>query len=281
MFVALPHFRANHHDAFEIIARFGNWTSLVLFWAQGVLLVQANSSLPQLQAIVLAPEIWALTYLSFCILQPWLKLKKVPVDTKTPSGHVAVSEFDYGVTPFAGSSTDLSFNPLFEWHAFANIPAPNKSGFRLCISRAGDWTADYIKKAPKHVWVKGIPTAGVGNIELLFKRVIWVATGSGIGPCIPYLLDKKVPSRLVWSTRDPRKTYGAELVNEVLSAQPDATIWDTTTQGRPDLVKLALKAYEEFDAEAVIVIANKKVTYNVNYELESRGIPAFGAIWDS
>ena len=35
------------------------------------------------------------------------------------------------------------------------------------------------------------------------------------------------------------------------------------------------------DAEAVIVIANKKLTWQVVYGMESRGIPAYGAIWDS
>jgi len=47
------------------------------------------------------------------------------------------------------------------------------------------------------------------------------------------------------------------------------------------MVKLAYKAYEEFDAEAVICISNKKLTWKVVYGMESRNIPAYGAIWDS
>ena len=50
---------------------------------------------------------------------------------------------------------------------------------------------------------------------------------------------------------------------------------------RPDLVQLAYDAVKEFDAEAVIVISNKKLTWQVVYGMESRGIPAYGAIWDS
>ena len=107
-----------------------------------------------------------------------------------------------------------------------------------------------------------------------------MATGSGVGPCVPHLLSGKVPSKLVWSTRNPRKTYG-NLVDEILSVQPDAVIWDTDNNGRPDLVKLAYQAYNDFDAEAVIVISNKKLTWQVVYGMESRGIPAYGAIWDS
>jgi hypothetical protein len=194
---------------------------------------------------------------------------------------VALLSFDYGVTPFAGSSTALSRNPLLEWHSFANVPAPGRSGFRLTISRAGDWTGRFIADQPGHVWVKGIPTAGVGNIDKLFTRVVWVATGSGIGPCLPHLLAETAPARLVWSTRDPRRTYGDALVDEILRVQPDAVVWDTSTEGKPDLVALAYDACRRFDAEAVICISNKPTTWQVVEELESRGIPAYGAIWDS
>ena len=205
----------------------------------------------------------------------------MPVNVDSPSSHVAIARFDYGVTPFAGSSTDISHRPLLEWHSFANLPSPQQSGFRLVISRAGDWTGTFINDKPSHIWVKGIPTAGVANVETIFKRVVWVTTGSGIGPCLPHLLANNVPSSLVWSTRDPRKTYGAALVDEILKAQPNALIWDTDKYGKPDLAKLAYQAWQDFDAEAVICIANKKTTWHVVYELESRGIPAFGPIWDS
>jgi hypothetical protein len=267
MIVALPQIRMPHHNLFEKVARFGAWTSLALFWIQGILLNDINFI--------------GLSFITACLIKPWLHLKKVDIKQISPSGHVAISKFNYGVTPFAGSSTELSTNPLLEWHSFANAPSPNKEGFRLFISRAGDWTGDYIDKLPKKIWIRGIPAAGVGNIEKCFKKVIWVATGSGIGPCLPHLIDPKVPSRIIWSTRSPRETYGDNLVDEILSVQPDAVIWDTTKKGKPDLLKLAYEEYKDFDAEAIIVISNKKVTFNLNYELESRGIPAFGAIWDS
>ena len=70
-------------------------------------------------------------------------------------------------------------------------------------------------------------------------------------------------------------------MDEILKAQPNAIIWDTDQLGKPDLVKLAYQAVKKSGAEAVICIANKKVTWQVNEALESRGIPALGAIWDS
>ncbi|MEV0950494.1 enoyl-CoA hydratase-related protein [Promicromonospora sp. NPDC050249] len=126
----------------------------------------------------------------------------------------------------------------------ARFPAHHLPGGRL--------DGALIDDHPSHLWVKGIPTAGVGNIERLFRRVVWVATGSGIGPCLPHLLSRETPSRLVWSTRDPRATYGDDLVDEILAVQPDPVIWDTTASGKPDLLALAYQAYREFDAEAVI-----------------------------
>lgn len=282
MAVSLPTFRFPYHNTFEVVARFGNWFSLLSFWILFAIGVSQNSSLAVLaKDVAMHPHFWALVYLTYAVALPWLELKKVPVNTTSQSNHVAIADFDYGVTPFAGSSTVLSTNPLFEWHAFANIPSPNKPGFRLAISRAGDWTGQFIEDQPKHIWVKGIPAAGVGNVEKLFKRVVWVATGSGVGPCLPHLLSKQIPGRLVWSTRDPEKTYGNELVDEILDCEPGAVIWNTSEKGKPDLVELALNAVKEFDAEAVICISNKKLTFHLNQALESRGIPAFGAIWDS
>jgi hypothetical protein len=280
--MALPSFRARFHDSFERAHRLGGWTALILFWVQTVLFVNDGRGAATLQdALLLAPSFWALLAVTFSILLPWLRLRKVPVEIETPSKHVALARFNYGVTPFAGSSTAISRNPLLEWHAFANVPSPHEAGFRLTISRAGDWTGKFIDEKPSHVWVRGIPTAGVANIETLFKRVVYVATGSGIGPCLPHLLAGEVPALLVWSTRSPRKTYGDALVDEILAVQPEAIIWDTDTLGRPDLVKLAYQAHQTFDAEAVICISNKKLTWEVVYGMESRGIPAYGAIWDS
>ncbi|NUT50511.1 MAG: hypothetical protein HOV94_24865 [Saccharothrix sp.] len=268
---ALPGLRARRHDVFERVHRFAGWTVLALFAAHSA----------RQPGFVGSTQFWLLLLVVASVALPWTRLRRVPVRIVRPSRHVALVSFDYGVTPFAGSSTAVSRHPLLEWHSFANVPTPGRSGFRLTISRAGDWTGALIDDAPTHLWVKGVPTAGVGNIDKLFTRVVWVATGSGIGPCLPHLLSGDTPSRLVWSTRTPRETYGDELVDEIEAVQPDALVWDTVRDGKPDLVALALRAQREFDAEAVICISNKKTTWHVVEELEARGVPAFGAIWDS
>jgi len=281
--LALPPLRTKYHNSFERTHRFGGWSVLLLVWVQTVLFVRDQKRVEVALASALASSatFWMLLLVTWSIIYPWTHLRKVPIEVEKPSDHVVVVKFDYGVTPFPGSSTAISVAPLLEWHSFANVPTPGKTGYRLVISRAGDWTGRFIDNPPTHVWVRGIPTAGVARIETLFRKVLYVATGSGIGPVLPHLLAHQVPARLLWTTRDPRNTYGDSLVNEIIDAEPGAIVYDTTKHGKPDMVQLTFDAYQECGAEAVIIISNQKLTRKVVYGLESRGIPCFGAIWDS
>ena len=273
---ALRPFRNRFHNTFEKVHRFAGWSVLGLFWVQSASIAQ-DSGLEFVGSF----SFWAQCLITLSVASPWLTLKRVDVQIEKPSNHVIIARFDYGDTPFAGSSNAISHSPFGEYHAFANIPAPNESGYRLAISRAGDWTGAFIDNPPKKVWVKGITTSGVARIEDLFTKVVYVGTGSGIGPILPHLLKGKVPNRLVWSTRSPRETYGNELVDEIVANTEKPVIWDTDTHGKPDLTTLALQAVRESGAEAVIVISNQKLTRKVVHDMESLGIPAYGAIWDS
>ncbi len=273
---ALGPIRAQFHDRFELVHRFGGWTLLALFWAHATAISRDAGG-----ALTETWSFWALCLVTLSTASPWLTLKRVKIEVRRPSSHAAIVRFDYGETPFPGSSNAISVNPLREWHSFANIPAPGESGYRLAIPRAGDWTGRFIDSPPSHVWVKGVTTSGVARIETLFRRVIYVGTGSGIGPILPHLLGGNVPCRLIWSTRSPRRTYGDALVDEIESHSIDPLIWDTDANGKPDLSALAWHAAREFGAEAVIVISNQKLTRKIVHDMESRGLPAYGAIWDS
>jgi hypothetical protein len=186
------------------------------------------------------------------------------------------------VRPEYASGVGISLSPLREWHAFATVTTPGEPGYRLLISRAGDWTGRFIDDPPSHVWVRGVPVvAPMAKVASMYQRVVYVVTGSGIGPCLGQILADRVPGRLVWSTRDPRRTYGDALVDEVEAIQPDAVIWDTSKHGKPDLLELALRSHAEFHAEAVFIVSNRSTTFRLVHQLERRGIPAFGPIWDS
>jgi hypothetical protein len=47
------------------------------------------------------------------------------------------------------------------------------------------------------------------------------------------------------------------------------------------MVAITYQLLKESGAEAVAIISNKKLTQMVVYAMEARGIPAFGAIFDS
>ena len=86
----------------------------------------------------------------------------------------------------------------------------------------------------------------------------------------PYSLLVRKP----WFMVCPIRLYSVVFIDWFISA-------DTCTHGKPDMVKLTYKLVREFDAEAVVIISNPTLTYKVVYGLASRGIPAYGAIWDS
>jgi hypothetical protein len=260
--------RARAHNVFELSHRFGGWTAIAVFWALTVHLHAPGW------------QLWVLALLTASVASPWLRLRRVPVAIERPSSHAAIVRLDYGITPSFASAVGISRSPLREWHSFAAIPG--RSGYRLLISRAGDWTGRFIDDPPSHVWVRGTPVAApMAKVALLYSRVVYVVTGSGIGPALGQILTAGVPAKLVWSTRAPRATYGDALVDEVEAAQPDAVIWDTTQHGKPDLVQLVRQAYRDFGAEAVFVVSNKPATRRLVHAFERLGIPAFGPIWDS
>ncbi|KAI0535239.1 hypothetical protein GGR58DRAFT_515569 [Xylaria digitata] len=280
--MAHPDVRAKYHDQFEWTHRFAGWAATALVWAH--LIVATNSLRPRTlslaDALARTPAVYLLALITLSIALPWLRLRRVAVRPEFLSKHAIRLYFDFE-TPIAGKAIRISDKPMREWHAFATIDKPGEKGFSIVVSNAGDWTRKTIDEQPQRLWTRGALASGVLTIAPLFKKVVLVATGSGIGPCLPVILEGRVPARILWSTPHPRETFGDEILNDVLRADPKAIIWNTRTQGKPDLTALAYQMLKESDAEAVCIISNKKVTQQVVYRLEARGIPAFGAIFDS
>lgn len=284
--LAYPSIRKNYHNQFEYVHRFVGWTMLGLFWAQVVLSTNDNKGDKSLgDALLVTPGIWLLVAATLSIASSWFWLRKVPVKAEKLSDHAVRLHFDYAV-PVNGAFARLSYTPLTEWHSFATIAAPEAvngypRGYSMVVSNAGDWTRKTIQNPPEHIWVRGVPTSGVMRIATLFKRIVLVGTGSGIGPLLGHIQQNPADMQLIWSTPNPEKTFGEDMCNTIRRRVPGAIIHDTKILGRPDLVKMAYNAAKAMDAEAVIIIANEKITKKVVYGLETRGINAFGAIWDS
>lgn len=281
--LALPRLRTRWHDHFELTHRFGAWIALALVWVNTVLFARArHPGTPVPAAVLETPMAWLLALTTALALWPWLLLRRVPVTVERPSDHAVILHLGHDIATQVGTTRAISRHPLIGWHHFAVVPPqPGRAGYRMVVSRAGDWTGAFVDDPPDRVWVRGLPAVGVANVRRLFDRVVFVVTGSGIGPGLSHLLADEMPTKLVWVTRNPRRTYGDAFVAEVLAAQPDATIWNTDELGKPDVLALAHRAYVETGAEAVICISNKAVTWHVVHGLEQRGIPAFGPIWDS
>ncbi|KAG8748568.1 hypothetical protein FRC10_003702 [Ceratobasidium sp. 414] len=279
---AYPKRRSTMHDNFERTHRFMGWAATALVWALIVLLTNdyKDPGTSLAHALRHNASFWMVCIITLSIVSSWARLRKVNVRSVVLSNHAIRLYFDYA-NPKTGHFVRISKSPLMEWHSFATIQEPGVPGFSLVVSRAGDWTGQTIENPPTQLWVRGIPTYGVLRIVPLFRRMVIVATGSGIGPCAPAIFEKRTAMRLLWTSPDVRKTFGDELVDKLLDASPDAVIYDTRKHGKPDMVKLTLRLVREFDAEAVAIISNQKLTEKVVYGMMSRGIPAFGAIWDS
>lgn len=287
--LSCPGLRAKYHNLWEKVHRFGGWTILLLYW---ILVgfttrdLNVGSPMPLSEALARNPSIWLISVATAAIIFPWLFLRRVPVSSEVLSSHAIRLHFKYtDLSP--GFGVRLAEHPMGDWHGFATITNADKSdtatkgnGFSVIVSRAGDFTGRTIDTAPKFIWKRGIPTCGVLRIASLFKSVVIVATGSGIGPCLSvFKFDVKM--RILWTAPNHEATFGSLIVDDVRKRDPQAVIHNTRTQGKPDMALMTHKLYKESGAEAVLVISNKRLTTQIVYEMERRGIPAYGAIFDS
>lgn len=281
--LAVPRFRMVAHNTFELVHRFAGWSAIALFWAELLLLLNAESRVPGSDSlgilVIKAPAFWLLLLTTFCIILPWLRLRKVDAVSEKLSSHAMRLHFKYtAVGPV--QSIRITHSPLKEWHSFASIPGPDKT-FSLIVSDAGDWTKKQIAEPSPKYWVRGVPVTGVLRMAVIFRKIVVVTTGSGIGPCLSMLISSSMPARILWSTPNPQQTYGDRILQAVMKEDPKATIIDTRATGRPDMVALAYHLFMESQAEAVFVLSNPSLTRKVVYGMESRGIPAYGPVFDS
>ncbi|KAF7335571.1 Nonribosomal peptide synthetase 12 [Mycena venus] len=285
---AHPTLRRKYHNHFEAVHRYSGWIALATFWMHSIFSANQyrvfEAGPPSLgRYLISTPNFWTLCISTSCTIISWARLRRHDVDPEVLSSHVIRLHFKYrDMPPFYGLK--ISNKPLLEWHAFATIPDDDGSGpkgFSVVVSNAGDWTRECIANPPTKLWIRGYPMHGLLYTSKLFKKIVVVATGSGIGPCLSLFYADVTPRRVFWSTPNPLVTYGESILRAVKKADPDAWIWDTRTQGRPDMVSITYKLVVEAQAEAVFVISNPKLTRRVVYGMESRGIAAYGAIFDS
>ena len=79
----------------------------------------------------------------------------------------------------------------------------------------------------------------------LFCHLVFVATGSGIGPtgsgigpCVPCILEQMVPNKLLLMSTNVRETFGDGFVDSILEKSPEAVIYGRPTYPRLTLLKI-------------------------------------------
>lgn len=283
---AHPTVRAKYHNQWEMSHRFGGWTAIAATWTQVVILLVAIARQESRNfglVLISSPAFWFLTATTAAIVYPWLRLRRREFTAEKMSNHAVRLHFKHQRRLTACVGCKLSDVPLLENHGFATIPEPNGAkGYSVIVAKAGDWTKKLAENPPKYLWMRGAPTIGVVRVAHLFRRIIIVATGSGIGPCLSFLqVRPRWPCRIIWSAPWPEATYGKAVMAQVFKADPAACVIDTKETGRPSLSGIVYSIYKETEAEAVVIISNPKVTKEVVYAMETRKVPAYGAIFDS
>ncbi|KAI7280112.1 hypothetical protein KC343_g2035 [Hortaea werneckii] len=280
-------FRRRFHDHWELSHRFGGWSAICLFWAQIIISAVSSArkaSRPAGSVLVSTPSFWMLIVITVCLIYPWLWLRRLPVKAQRRSTH-AIELRLHNRNVASCASLSMSISPVTETHNFVAIPhAPEdpERGYSVIVSNAGDWTRDFINSPPTHVWHRGAPVIGMMRIAACFRPVLVIATGSGIGPCLSFLnCHRGHPAHVLWSARSPEDVYGGEILSNVLEADRGALIIDTKETGRFELTEVAWAKMQQTKAEAAVIISNAKVTRDVVFGMEARGIIAFGAIFDS
>lgn len=282
---SLPKMRARFHDSFEQVHRFAGWLIVALAWAQtafGAWSMANQYHMPVWKVLLITPAFWCYIIVTLLIAYPWsrMRLRRITLSEKY-SDHAIRLHFDYA-TPRECTTVRLSDNPLRENHSFAVIPNRGQKGFSVLISSGGDWTKKLILDPPSKIYIRGTPQLGVLYMARLFSPVLIVATGSGIGPCLGLFNgNPDLNCRILWSASRPEATFGKPVLDIVRSADPNAEIIDTKKTGRLDMAKEAYRAFKEGGCEAVVIISNPKLTLKLVNDLEIRGVPAYGPIWDS
>jgi len=178
----------------------------------------------------------------------------------------------------------LATVPLKETHAFATIPGKDGGTYSVYISAAGDWTRRLICNPPSRIWAKGRPVYGATRSSRLFKKVLFVATGSGIAPVLSTVFSRlEKESVIFWITTEPRKKLDTEQLQRLEAYKNNIIIFnagrDAVQPGRVSAIVYGL--HRKHQSEAVFVVSNQRLTEALKRDLERCRVPVFGPIFDS
>ncbi|OWY63733.1 hypothetical protein B7486_51380 [cyanobacterium TDX16] len=287
---AIPPLRHKFHDTFEISYRYLGWSCLgilVLHQIRFQFIITLNQAYP-LEALLTNPVLLMLVLIIFSVALPWMNVECFDnFRMHCPSKEVLVvtipGKADVGT--FARISLDG-----IEWHSFSVAETSfnkqsSESEIHLIIDATGDWTKNLIRQVkkgnlPKRLWVRRVKPPGFMFSINAYSRVVVIATGAGIAPVLPHVRKNSDKLCIVWIANEHERTYGKEIWS-LLDSHPRCNIFDTGVHGRPNVEQLAIEAVRDFRAQAVFCVSNKAVTEKVVKTCLGKGIPTYGATWDS
>ncbi|XP_015936479.1 adenylate-forming reductase 06235-like [Arachis duranensis] len=283
---AFPLVRHLHHNVFERTHRFAGWTALILLWLFILLSISYDPNSQSyhftISKMIKNQESWFTLAITILIVLPWLTVRKVAVRVSTASSHATIIKFEGGVE--AGLFGRISPSPLSEWHAFGII-SDGKKEHMMLAGAVGDFTRSLVSTKPNHLWVRKLHFAGLTYLVKLYKRVLLVATGSGICVFLSFLLQKRqhhVDVYLIWVAKDIETNFGKEIVELVRNYPKEKVIvHDTGVCGRPNVGEMSVEGATTWNCEVVIVTSNPQGSKDVVRACKKAKIPAFGPIWDS
>lgn len=284
---ATPFLRFRHHNTFESAHRFGGWAAIATFWIHTFTTSSSSSGPPLWQH----PSLYLLSAITSLLILPWLRIRPVSVTCTRLSSRELSLTFDYDDMPFC-STMRFSISPIFEWHAFATIPLHSSlfaktTKASILVAESGDWTRRLLANPPSRIWLRDPPTRNFLHMARMFRGILVVATGAGIGPVLSFLASVPAAApadmsprsrrvRVLWCTRGPHP----DIRRKILVVDPDAVILDSS-QGRFDIKGLAGEVVRREGLEAVFVVSNKKITDEIVRGLGRRGVAGYGASFDS
>ena len=301
---AFPALRHLHHNAFETVHRLTGWAALAGVWLYVIL---SNGSsyggggadggfYLRAANIVRAPSVWATAAITLLIILPWLSVRRVPVRCLASTaaapprggsthGSVSIMHFFSSTPVQPGLLARISRSPLSEWHAFGTV-SDGRHGYLIVAGAVGDFTNGLIENPPSQVWVRTLHFAGIPYLTNMYERVVHVATGSGIGVFLSFLLQPTTVTtevHFVWVAKSVKKTYGEEFAELLRTCPADRlTIYDTAERGgRPDVGGMAVEVARRVGAQVVIVTSNPSGSKAVVDTCRANGITAIGPVWDS
>jgi len=198
-----------------------------------------------------------------------------------PSPKIAVIRLERGMQH--GLFTRISRSSIMEYHAFGIVSEGTHAEHHYLVCGVqGDFTRRLILNPPTHLWTRQLKFAGIPNTSTLYRRGIYICTGSGIGSALSTCIQNP-DWFLIWIGSEQARTFGPTISGLIRRhiGRERIIIWDCKYQGgRPDTMRIVKEVYASWRAEVVFVTSNRQGNKEIMEGCMEGGIPVFGTLWD-